>query len=190
VLVACGLGARAAETPTRKEIRHSKFARRLVSRDARAATTTVNSVNVLSHAGSLVDPSIERGTQRRNGHLEQQNVTPSSLQDYPMRDRSNSLTARPAANHSRTTAARQRCRQDFLLLLLVSMCGCGSRATSGGAPEPVPECQQYENALASCFHRDVPFVSQATMTPKSDADRERIRTICAANLQRITTACR
>jgi hypothetical protein len=57
-------------------------------------------------------------------------------------------------------------------------------------PEPVRECSQYEAALDACFHRDSGFASQPSVLPKDDADRERIRSLCIENLERLPAACK
>ncbi len=67
--------------------------------------------------------------------------------------------------------------------------GCGAKSEASRA-EPVAECVTYESALRACFHREIPFASQASLLPKSDADRERICSLCAENLTRIQSACR
>jgi hypothetical protein len=67
--------------------------------------------------------------------------------------------------------------------------GCGGKGIAPG-PEPVEECRQYETALNACFHRDVSVANQASLLPKSDADRRRIKALCSENLKRIQIACR
>jgi hypothetical protein len=81
-------------------------------------------------------------------------------------------------------------RAPFALLVTLA-CACSSRHAdvTAVAPAPVEECEQYEAALNACFHRDVEFAHQAAVLPASDADRERIKIVCSANLQRIRTAC-
>jgi hypothetical protein len=59
LVVACGLAACVAETPTSEEIRRSKSAVRWpvgIPRAARAAMVIADSPNVFSHLGSLVNP--------------------------------------------------------------------------------------------------------------------------------------
>ena len=59
------------------------------------------------------------------------------------------------------------------------------------ASDPVPECQEYEATLSSCFHRPPSgFASQASLIPKTEQDRERIRETCSVNLARLKTSCR
>jgi len=70
-------------------------------------------------------------------------------------------------------------------LLLVNLCACGSHDTG-----LVAECQQYQAKLESCFHRPVPFASQASLNPKTDEERARVRQMCSANLARLETSCR
>ena len=77
---------------------------------------------------------------------------------------------------------------------LLALAACGGRTPSGDSgaapPQPVAECVQYEGALKTCFHRDSAFASQPGLLPQTDADRDRIRAMCAENLRRLTTACR
>jgi hypothetical protein len=68
-------------------------------------------------------------------------------------------------------------------LFLVSACGDSVK------PEPVAECKEYEATLLQCFHRKTGFASQASLIPKTRADRERIRQMCAENLARMKPAC-
>jgi hypothetical protein len=69
---------------------------------------------------------------------------------------------------------------------LVALVGCGDHVDA----TPVAECTQYQAALESCFHRPNDFASQASLVPRTEADRERIRQVCSANLERIRIACR
>ena len=78
----------------------------------------------------------------------------------------------------------RRCTGILALLLSTA---CGDRVPS----DPVPECQAYEATLSSCFHRPPSgFATQASLIPKTKADRERIAQTCSANLARLKTACR
>jgi hypothetical protein len=59
------------------------------------------------------------------------------------------------------------------------------------APVPVAECRQYEALVASCFHRPPSgFASQASLIPKTKAEREKIRQTCSTNFERMQVACR
>jgi hypothetical protein len=72
--------------------------------------------------------------------------------------------------------------------LAALLAACGSHQDDRG---PVAECTQYEARMSSCFHRPPGgFASQPSLLPKDQADRERIRGICAENLKRLETACR
>ena len=62
--------------------------------------------------------------------------------------------------------------------------GCGRESA-----KPITECTEYEAAVKSCFGRESDFASQATLLPKTEGDRERIRQMCAANVERIRRAC-
>lgn len=65
---------------------------------------------------------------------------------------------------------------------------CGGDAVD---PTAVPECQLYEAKIASCLHRfSAGFATQASLIPKTKADRERIREQCSENLARLEKACR
>lgn len=91
----------------------------------------------------------------------------------------------------------EACARAFALVgAIVLSAGCSSKLhPSGSAAEPesvelVDECKQYENALTTCFHREVTLASHESLVPKSKADRERVRALCANNLKRIQAACR
>lgn len=56
--------------------------------------------------------------------------------------------------------------------------------------EPVEECQQYDDLMATCMHRDSRLAMQPSLIPKTKADRERIARTCRDNLQRLRLACR
>jgi hypothetical protein len=93
--------------------------------------------------------------------------------------------------HAAMKSARVVRRFWATLLLIIFPSGCGARGTTdSGAPEPVPECLQYESALGTCFHRDVGFALQPGLLAQTDADRRRIGAMCTQNLKRLRAACR
>jgi hypothetical protein len=74
--------------------------------------------------------------------------------------------------------------------MLVWVCLLSSGCSSGVSSSPVPECQQYEATLSSCFHRPPSgLASQPSLIPKTKADLERIRATCATNLERLQRSC-
>jgi hypothetical protein len=75
-------------------------------------------------------------------------------------------------------------RPAALLVAILLLVGCEKIS------DPIPACQQYEVTLATCFHRPSAFASQEALQPKTSADREHIRELCATNLERIRRACR
>ena len=84
-------------------------------------------------------------------------------------------------------------RLGFLVVaVMAGACRLGGSndSSTSQSSEPVDECRQYEAALNACFHRDASFANQPALLPQSDADRERIKLLCAENLRRIRTACR
>jgi hypothetical protein len=77
----------------------------------------------------------------------------------------------------------------LLAILLAIVAGCGGRH-GPPRPEVVEECEQYETAVKSCFHRDIAIASRDVLLPATPAERERIRGMCRENLERIQRACR
>jgi hypothetical protein len=72
---------------------------------------------------------------------------------------------------------------------LLAACG-GHRADAApDAGKPVAECVAYQQMLARCSGVDVPVATQANAIPKNDADRDRLATLCAANLDRLSHSC-
>lgn len=43
---------------------------------------------------------------------------------------------------------------------------CGVPATKSGSPEPIPECEQYQKALAACTGQDLPISHETQMMPE------------------------
>jgi hypothetical protein len=74
----------------------------------------------------------------------------------------------------------------LLVMLLGAASGCGGSVSS----DPVPECLSYEAGLQRCFRRKVEFARQPSLIPKTKAEREQIRQLCAANLERLQQNCR
>lgn len=83
--------------------------------------------------------------------------------------------------------ARRGRRFRFIGPLLV-LCGCHIGA--GDEPKPVPECQAYEKALAACTKRNVPVASQPAALASTEEQRQRLKKLCAANLQLLNESCR
>lgn len=65
---------------------------------------------------------------------------------------------------------------------------CGGLATKSDTPEPIPECEQYQKALAACTGQDLPISHETQMMPEDQ--RAAARSLCATNLRRIKVACR
>jgi hypothetical protein len=84
---------------------------------------------------------------------------------------------------------QRRCVARAVLLALAASSGCGGHKSSE-PPEPVAECVQYEQAVARCFHREVPFANKPAVLPKSEAERAQIKVLCTQNLHRLLVACR
>jgi hypothetical protein len=49
---------------------------------------------------------------------------------------------------------------------------------------------EYESALEKCTQGPTGAAQQEALTPKTDADRGRLRDVCAQNLERLKVACR
>jgi hypothetical protein len=93
------------------------------------------------------------------------------------RSSSESVTAQPPMRQA---------RYGLLALLLLSAC----RAGSPDEPQRVPECEDYLRALAACHQLDAAALDRTGLLAKSDDDRERLKSVCALNLHRVTQACR
>jgi hypothetical protein len=79
-----------------------------------------------------------------------------------------------------------------LLALPVLLAACGGRSsTASNDPEAGPpvECERFEAALERCYHRQTSFAEQPSLVTASAQARERVRQVCADNLQRLTAAC-
>jgi hypothetical protein len=75
----------------------------------------------------------------------------------------------------------------FALVALLGLMACGGRSHAG---DPIPECDAFERAFATCTGGTV---AEATHTASLNAvgdERDRLRDRCAADLQRIRQACR
>ena len=88
-------------------------------------------------------------------------------------------------------------RSLMLAMLVASVAACGGRSSGSGSTsnqtvdsaKPIPECVEYERAFARCNGVSPPIAAQPSLLPTTDADRERIKLLCAANLQRLNQAC-
>lgn len=81
-----------------------------------------------------------------------------------------------------------RVRFGFGLICALLLCAC--RAGSPDEPQRVPECEDYLRALAACHQLDAAALDRTGLLAKSDDDRERLKSVCALNLHRVTQACR
>jgi hypothetical protein len=73
--------------------------------------------------------------------------------------------------------------------------GCSGRSEPSSSKatdpsQPIEACERYAAAVKTCLHRDVGFMSQAALRPKTEAERERISALCSDNLERIQQTCR
>jgi hypothetical protein len=83
---------------------------------------------------------------------------------------------------------RGKFAQLFVATLLMA---CGSKASpTDDSARPVDTCLEYETAIDTCLHRDAAIAHQPSLLAKTDAERGRIRAVCAENLRRLKTACR
>jgi hypothetical protein len=67
---------------------------------------------------------------------------------------------------------------------------CSGRGHPQDAPEPIPECQTYQQLAMSCFGREASADMPAITSPASPEERERLRALCVTNTQRLEAACR
>ena len=87
-------------------------------------------------------------------------------------------------------ALRVRVCKVAIAVALAPTVACSGKAGGTLLPEPVPECLEYEKAVAACFHRDLEMARTPEMMPTTRADQAAIRGMCRDNLQRIKLACR
>lgn len=80
----------------------------------------------------------------------------------------------------------------LMLVLLAGVAACGSRSSSGATSglDPIPECEEYERTFARCNGLDAGIMNQSAATPKTPGDRDRLRSLCTINLERLKQACR
>lgn len=69
----------------------------------------------------------------------------------------------------------------------LAMGGC--QGGSSDRPKPVPECEEYERALARCTGRQIPIATQPAALPTSEEQRAHLKTLCQDNLQRLVQSC-
>ena len=74
------------------------------------------------------------------------------------------------------------------LAMTVLVVAC--RAGSGDAPEPVPECQEYERLYNSCMGQKLAIASQPAALASSEEQRARLKKLCSENLARLKQGCR
>jgi hypothetical protein len=89
----------------------------------------------------------------------------------------------------RVDKARGERAHSFLIVLLSVASGACSGRSNREGPDPIPECQQYEQAFVACTGRKAGIAVQSAAEAKTDADRERLKNLCITNLQRIRVAC-
>jgi hypothetical protein len=85
-----------------------------------------------------------------------------------------------------------RAPRAMAVLFLGMLVACGSRSSSQTPipQEPIPECVEYERTFARCNGVDAGILAQPAAIPSTRADRDRLRTLCAVNLDRLKQACR
>jgi hypothetical protein len=76
-----------------------------------------------------------------------------------------------------------------ICIIAVPAAALGCRgAPSDIDPKPIPECLEYEAALAHCGVK-MTVAHQPTTEPRSDEDRQKIARLCALNTKRARLAC-
>jgi hypothetical protein len=84
----------------------------------------------------------------------------------------------------------ERTRHSVWVALSVTLV-VGCRSGAADTPEPIPECESYERAFAHCLGQGGSVSIQgAALAGMSAEDRDRLRSLCVTNLQRIQEACR
>lgn len=72
------------------------------------------------------------------------------------------------------------------MLILLPAC----RANRSEEGTPVAECQEYEALFARCMHIDAAIASQPAALARTEADRNHLKEVCSANMNRLKQACR
>jgi hypothetical protein len=90
----------------------------------------------------------------------------------------------------RASPSRKARASWFCVLLFIPACSRPQDATTEARPEPIAECQQYEQAVSRCTGRTLALPYAAAPTGKSEQEVEQLRQLCATNLQRLNEACR
>jgi hypothetical protein len=84
----------------------------------------------------------------------------------------------------------KRARISWVLVVLGCVACGDSHRSRADKPVPIPECEQYERALAACFHRETSFSAHPSVTPTDPAERTQAAKLCADSLNRLKTSCR
>lgn len=87
----------------------------------------------------------------------------------------------------RTSISRQKARG--LLALIVLCGGCSGRASSRG-PEPIAECQEYQQALGRCLGHSVELPIASAPIGQTKEQIASTRELCAANIRQLKVTCR
>jgi hypothetical protein len=80
----------------------------------------------------------------------------------------------------------------LLALGLAFLPACGGRTSATSSAEaaaPIAECDNYQAALERCFHRQTAFAAQVAQMTGSAEARDRMRRVCAENLDQLTASC-
>jgi hypothetical protein len=73
---------------------------------------------------------------------------------------------------------------------LAAACACGGKSGRSDAPEPIPECQQYEQLIGKCMGTHFPLAQASAPVGKSHEEIAQMKKLCTINLQRLKEACR
>ncbi len=83
----------------------------------------------------------------------------------------------------------------ILVVFAASSLGCGSKGGEQQADRgSIPECDAYAARLAVCLGREQPAVTHAeaqavSLVSADDAQRARMKTTCARDLERLKSSC-
>ena len=83
-----------------------------------------------------------------------------------------------------------------VLAVVPLLAGCGGHKNNSGnvspaeTQEPIAECEAFEHAFAACTGREVDEKTHTASRTATGPERDRLRSLCIADLQRLHQACR
>jgi hypothetical protein len=97
--------------------------------------------------------------------------------------------ARTQARERPAHGSRHAWLRAHVLVVAALFCACCGGSTKS-SPEPVPECQEYQQAFLRCTGGDAGVYDGLLAAVHNPKDRERMRQLCSQNTRRLRLACR